>query len=88
MLSWDDCLGLSSLTEEEIAAIAAHEHCPEIIAAELGNYLIDTPSGQKRISAMIRDDILQAEKCGDLYRATLLKYVLRHFMETHPPASG
>jgi hypothetical protein len=28
------------LTEEEIAAIAEHEHLPMIVAAELGNYLI------------------------------------------------
>jgi len=83
MLSWDDCVGLSSLTEEEIAAIAAHEHCPEMIAAGLGSFLVETADGRRRIRAMIRDDISQAGKRGDLYRAALLKLVLRHFVESH-----
>jgi hypothetical protein len=32
MLTYDDCLALSGLTTEEVAAIAAHEHVPEIVA--------------------------------------------------------
>ncbi len=30
MLTFDDCLALCELTEEEIDAIAEHEHLPEI----------------------------------------------------------
>jgi hypothetical protein len=49
ILSLEDCIALSSLTEEEIAAIAEHEHLPMIVAAELGNYLVQTPEGTHSI---------------------------------------
>ena len=39
MLSLQDCLALCELTEDEVRAIAQHEHIPEIAAAEMGNYL-------------------------------------------------
>jgi hypothetical protein len=83
MLTIEDCIGLSELTEEEIAAIAEHEHIPEMAALELGNYLIQTSSGEKRIKAMIVDDIERA-RCGrDLHRLLTLKLCLKHFLEHH-----
>lgn len=51
MLSLEDCLALCELTEEEVLAIAHHEHIPEIAAAELGNYLVHTPGGRARLRA-------------------------------------
>lgn len=36
MLSYDDCLGLSELTPEEIVAISRHKHVPEIVALAMG----------------------------------------------------
>jgi hypothetical protein len=39
MISLEDCVGLSGLTEEEVLAIAEHEHIPEIAASALGQYL-------------------------------------------------
>ena len=83
MLTMEDCLGLCDLTEDEIKAIAEHEHLTEIVAAELGNYLVHTPDGIPRIKAMIRDDIDRAEARGDSKRVLQLKLVLRHFIETH-----
>ena len=46
MLSLEDCLALCELSEDEVLAIAHHEHLPEIAAAELGNYLCHTPEGR------------------------------------------
>lgn len=85
MLTWEDCVALSELTPEEIEAIAMHEHCPEMIAAELGHYLLETPAGERRIRTMIRDDIRHARAGGDFCRAARLKEVLRHFMAAHGP---
>ena len=84
MLTMEDCLGLCELTEDEVKAIAEHEHLTEIVAAELGNYLVHSPDGVPRISAMIRDDIEQAAARGNGNRVLQLKLVLRHFIETHP----
>jgi S-ribosylhomocysteine lyase LuxS involved in autoinducer biosynthesis len=86
MLTLQDCIELSELTEEEILAIAEHEHIPEMAALELGNYLIHTPQGEKRIKAMIVDDIDAARGQGDLQRLVTLKMVLKHYLEHHAGA--
>ena len=83
MLTIEDCIALSELTEEEILAIAEHEHIPEIAALELGNYLIQTPAGEIRIKAMIVDDIEQAHRDQDHKRVLTLKLCLKHFLESH-----
>jgi hypothetical protein len=83
MLTIDDCIALSDLTPEEIAAIAEDTHVPDIIAAELGRYLVQSASGRKRIRAMIRDDIDMARAHGDYRHATKLKLVLKHFIAEH-----
>jgi hypothetical protein len=84
MLTFEDCVALSELTDAEIAAIAEHEHLPMTVAAELGNYLIHGADGVPRIKRMIADDIAGAERRGDRRHALALKLVLRHFVEQHP----
>ena len=84
MLTFDDCVALCELTEEEIAAIAEHEHLPMIVAAELGNYLIQEPHGALRVKRIILDDMTAAGRAGDRRHALTLKLVLRHFVERHP----
>lgn len=84
MLTFEDCLALSGLTAEEVAAIAEHEHIPELAAAEMGNYLCRTPGGELRIKRMIIDDISAARAAGHVDRAAALKLVLCHFVEHHP----
>jgi hypothetical protein len=84
MLTLEDCLALCELSEEEVLAIAHHEHLPEIAAAELGNYLIHTPDGEMRIKAIIRDDIAEARAHGERMRELALKLMLRNFVLQHP----
>ncbi len=83
MLTFEDCIALSELTDEEIAAIAEHEHLPMIVAAELGNYLIHGADGVPRIKRIIADDIVAADRRGNHPHALALKLVLRHFIEHH-----
>jgi len=84
VLTFEDCLALCGLTAEEIAAIAEHEHIPELAAAEMGNYLCRSPSGELQIMHMTVDDIEAARAAGKLDRAAALRLVLRHFVECHP----
>ena len=84
MLSLEDCLELSKLTEDEILIIAKHERIPEIAALELANYLICTPDGEFRIKGMIKNDITQAANCGDRVRELGLKLMLRNYVAQHP----
>ena len=83
MLTFEDCLAFCALSEEEIDAIAEHEHLSETVALELGNYLIEGPDGQLLIQRMIVDDIVAAQKRGDLAHAAHLKQTLRRFVEGH-----
>ena len=45
MISLEDCIGMCGLDENEVAAIAEHEHIPEIAAAALASYLLNQPHG-------------------------------------------
>ncbi len=84
MLTYEDCLELSDLTEEEVEAIAQHEHIPEIVALELGSYLVHGPDGVPMIKRIILDDIEEERRLGNQKKALHLKLVLRHFVHTHP----
>lgn len=84
MLTYQDCVELSDLTEEEIEAIAQHEHLPEMAALELGSYMVHTEEGIPMIKRIILDDIEEARRRGHVEKILQLKLVLKHFVDTHP----
>ena len=84
MLSYQDCVELSDLTEEEIEAIAEHEHLPEMAALELGSYLVHSPEGVPMIKRIILEDIEEERRRGHNDKVLKLKLVLKHFVDTHP----
>ena len=86
MISFEDCIGLCGLTEAEIAAIAEHEHVPEIAAAILGQYLLHQQHGPERIRQMLVDDIRAAVRSAEFKHAAQLMSALRHLTATHPEA--
>ena len=87
MLTLQDCIELSELSEDEILAIAEHEHIPEMLAVEMGNYLVHSPSGENRIKRMIVDDIDHARAQGNLKHVAMLKRVLKHYVAEHAGAA-
>ena len=86
MISRDDCIGLCGLTEEEVLALAEHEHIPEIVAAALAYHLLCQSDGCRRIAAMIADDVNLAAAHGDGRHAEELRETLHHFVQEHPEA--
>ncbi|MCW2243450.1 hypothetical protein [Azospirillum canadense] len=84
MLTIDDCIALSDLTEDEIDAIAEHEHLPEMVAVELGCCLVHAADGPRRIARIIRDDIENARSHGQARHADQLVVVLDGFVAHHP----
>ena len=84
VLTLEDCLALCGLSEEEVLAVAEHEHIPGLAAAELGNYLVKSAEGEAAIKAMIRDDLAAARAKGDRSRELALKLLLRNFVLQHP----
>ncbi len=71
MISLEDCIGLCGLTEEEVLAIAEHEHLPEMAAAAYAQYLLSMAHGTEKIRTMIIDDIRHAQLVGDLQHQAL-----------------
>ena len=84
MLTIDDCIALSDLTEDEIDAIAEHEHLPEMVAVELGCCMVHSAEGHRRIARFIRDDIERARSHGQTVLAQQLTVVLKGFVAHHP----
>ena len=70
MLSLEDCLEFCDLEQDEVAAIAEHEHVPTIVAAELGCELLKSEAGVARLHTMILDDIQVAGALDGLVWAT------------------
>lgn len=77
-------MALCGLTEEEVLAIAEHEHVPEAAAVILGQFLLTQPHGLEKIQQMIRDDIRAALNAGHTAHAATLVGAMRHLMATHP----
>ena len=88
MISYEDCAAMCGLDLDEIAAIAEHEHVPELAAAALGNYLLHKAGGEAEIRRMLVDDIRSALTQNRLDHATELLMALRHFVGEHPGAAG
>jgi hypothetical protein len=86
VITLEDCIAMCGLTEEEILAIAEHEHIPEIAAAALGQYLLCQEHGPGKIRGILRDDIRAALARGDRNHARELLMALRHFLLVHPEA--
>jgi hypothetical protein len=86
MICLEDCIALCGLTEEEILAIAEHEHVPEILATSIAHELMAERHGPARVRDMIRDDVRDAIQRKDFAHARELLAVLRHFLKDHPEA--
>lgn len=84
MLSGQECFEFCGLTEDEIHAIAEHEHVPEIVAAELGACLLQTDIGTWLIKRYMLEDIKIAEMQGQSEKAKRLHLILDQFSVVHP----
>lgn len=84
MISLEDCIALCGLSEDEVLAIAEHEHVPEIAATNLARYLLDQTQGPEEIRGMIVDDIRAALRDKQTQHAAELFSALRHFLRDHP----
>src|SRR2546430_4980975 len=84
MISLEGCVALCGLTEEQVLAIAEHEHLPEIASAALAQYLSKQEHGMEKIRDMIVDDIRLAQQRRDKAHILTLLHVLHHFLKSHP----
>lgn len=80
MLTYNDCLGMSELSQEQVAALARIKRLPEVVALEMGWSLCRTPEGKQTIRRMILDDAEAACRRGDAGTAARLGLVLHRFL--------
>lgn len=84
MLSIEDCLGLSGLSEDELQLVAEHEHVPLIVAAEMAAGLRRTPRGTYVLRGYMLDALEKAVSSGENDRARRLDRIIAGFVAAHP----
>lgn len=84
MITILDCIELSDLTEEEIDAIAEHEHLPFITALEKGTAFLHEPWGSPALRQMVGDDLRRAEAAGRFRHADELRHLYVDVCGRHP----
>lgn len=83
MLTYKECLDMCDLSDDEIEAIAEHEHIEPIIAMALGKYMVEH-NASDQIKQFILDDIEIARHQGNTQKMALLTQTLCHFVSNHP----
>lgn len=84
MISFQECLDLCGLTEEEAEVLAEHENIPLMVAMELGATLLQTPKGTYRLKCCIQDALERAEVSGLRDKAKHIDRILLRFNQAHP----
>lgn len=79
MLTLKECLDFSELTEDEVREIAEHERVPEIVAAELGHTLLNSPRGIYVIRGYLLENLEKAASNGNFRKAKHLDKVIHAF---------
>jgi hypothetical protein len=86
MITLDDMEDMCSLTREEIAQVAEHEHITEEAAVAEVEHLMHTHGGPQAVQRMLCEDVRAALHADDLAEARRLFAVLRGFVSAHPEA--
>lgn len=84
MLTFEDCLGLAALTDDEVDAIARHERIPAMVALELGFHLLRSQRGKEKARQFVVDDILEAQARNNCRDCARFGRVLGEFIASHP----
>ena len=83
MLTYNDIVDTTDLTEEEIAAIAESRHLPMAMACIEAYGLCETPEGCRTVIKEIMEDIANAEAHNNHKKLVDLHKALEHFTATH-----
>lgn len=83
VLTHDECVALSHLSEDESAATAADPNLASIGPAALVAYLVYPANGSTRLSRFIEDDLGVAVEALDHAEAARLKLALQYFLRSY-----
>ena len=87
MITPEEIVGMTDLTEEEVMAIAEHEHTTGVLAAGMVEYLMNRHGGPQAINRMLCEDIRTALHNDNVAHARELYATLKHFIGTYPEAA-
>ena len=86
MISIKDCIDYSDLTEEEVEAIADHEHLPFETAAQLACCLAQSEDGTQLLRCLLKNAVCDAESCGHEEALQRARKAWGQFAANHPDA--
>ena len=86
MLTYLDCLGMCDFSQEEINAIAHHEHISGMQAIALAERLIHRRDGAVKLERLLLDELAEAIREGDDQRALSMELLLQRFRHQHASA--
>lgn len=86
MISIKDCLDYSDLTEDEVAAIAEHEHLPFATAAQMACCLAQSKDGAEVLRCLLKNAVCDAGSCGHAEALRVARRAYRQFVANHPEA--
>jgi len=84
MLTYEDCLEMSGSTQDEVDAIAEHDHLCAIQALAEAAYLLQHRGGCHRLRQIVVDDIRKAQIRGDRAHERALRVLLARIIREHP----
>lgn len=74
MITIEDCLDFSTLSEDEICAIADHAHEPIILSVAHGEYLSQSLDGKHTIAEYVADNSVHTHKNYAAHHSGKLKH--------------
>lgn len=86
MISIKDCLDYSDLTEDEVVAIAEHEHLPFGTAVQLACCLAQSQDGTEVLRCLLKNAVCDARNCGEEEALKLAQRAFKQFNANHPEA--
>lgn len=84
MISIKDCIDYSDLTEDEVTAIAEHEHLPYACAAQLACGLAQSQDGTEVLRCLLKDAVCDAASCSHAETLQTAQRAYAQFIANHP----
>ncbi len=84
MVSLEECIGMSGLSEDEIGVIAEQEHVPPVVAAELASSLLNSPRGILKLHGIFRDRLAALAERRETQRERAISRLYAHFRTRYP----
>lgn len=84
MLTYQDCLPLIALDDEEARVLADCPTVPEEVVLDLARYLLLTDEGLPALRRNVLDDLATCRRSHNSRRSAELKTMMRSFVEHHP----